>query len=143
MNFPTLMNRFTPLACSLICVFSLSACNERENPLAKIPAKDVASWIYEHKTADILSCAQSEWSKAEKASNSTPLCEKAAQELANFMKSSGFGDVIAQDILLGTIWNEFNKRVRADKANNYSAEKTHKIFDSVKTKKPAEKGISP
>lgn len=143
MNFPTLMNRFVPFACSLICVFSISACNERDNPLAKLPAKDVSSWIYEHKTADILSCAQSEWSKTEKAATSTPLCEKAAQELAVSMQSSGFGDVIAQDVLLGTIWSEFNKTVRADKANNYSAEKTHKIWGSIKTKKPVEKGIAP
>ncbi len=94
MNLPTLMNRFVPFACSLICVFALSACNDHENPLVKLPAKDVASWIYKHKTVDILSCSQSEWSKADKTNTATPLCEKTAAELASSMKGAGFGDVL-------------------------------------------------
>ena len=143
MNLETLINRLTPFACSLICVFALSACNDHENPLVKLPAKDVASWVYKHKTADILSCSQSEWSKADKTNTTTPLCEKTAEELASSMKGAGFGDVLPQDVLLGTIWVEFEKQVRVGQANHYSAEKTHKIFDTIKTKKPAEKGIAP
>ncbi len=143
MNLSNILNRFSPLACSLICVFALSACNNYENPLVKLPAKDVASWIYKHKTADIIFCSQSEWSKAGKTNTATPLCEKTAEELASSMKGAGFGDVLPQDVLLGTIWVEFEKQVRVGQANHYSAEKTHKIFDTIKTKKPAEKGIAP
>lgn len=143
MNTTNILNRFFPLACSLICVFALSACNDHENPLVKLPAKDVASWIYKHKTADILSCSQSEWSKANKTNTATPLCEKTAAELASSMKGSGFGDVLPQDVLLGTIWVEFEKQVRVGQANHYSAEKTHHIFDTIKTKKPTGKGIAP
>ena len=143
MNLSNILNRFSPLACSLICVFALSACNNHDNPLTKLPAKDVASWIYKHKTADILSCSQSEWSKTKETSPSSQLCEKTAKELASSMKGAGFGDVLPQDVLLGTIWVEFEKQVRVGQANHYSAEKTHKIFDTIKTKKPAEKGIAP
>ena len=143
MNLSNILNRISPLACSLICVFALSACNDHENPLVKLPAKDVASWIYKHKTEDILSCSQSEWSKVDKTNTATPLCEKTAAELASSMKGAGFGDVLPQDVLLGTIWVEFEKQVRVGQANHYSAEKIHKIFDTIKTKKPAEKGIAP
>jgi hypothetical protein len=143
MNLPSLISRISPLACSLICVFALSACNGHDNPLAKLPAKDMASWIYKHKTEDILSCSQSEWSKTRETSTANPLCEKTAEELASSMKGEGFGDVLPQDVLLGTIWVEFEKQVRVGQANHYSAEKTHKIFDTIKTKKSAEKGIAP
>lgn len=143
MNLETLMNRLTPFVCSLFCVFALSACNNHENPLVKLPAKDVASWIYKHKTEDIISCSQSEWSKTRKTSTANPLCKKTAEELASSMKGAGFGDVLPQDVLLGTIWGEFEKQVRVGQANHYSAERTHKIFDTIKTKKPAEKGIAP
>jgi hypothetical protein len=143
MNLQIVINRISPLAFSLLCVFALSACNGHENPLAKLPAKDVASWIYKHKTADIISCSQSEWSKADKTNTTTPLCEKTSKELASSMKGAGFGDVLAHDVLLGTIWVEFEKQVRVGQANHYSAEKTHKIFDTIKTKKPAEKGVAP
>lgn len=138
MILSSLLNRFSPIALSAACVFSLAACNEHENPLAKLPAKEVAAWIYEHKTSDIVTCAKLEWSQS---TNNT--CQKTAKDLAVAMKAAGFGDVMSEDVLLGTIWTEFNERVRADKANHYSAEKTHKIFDSIKIKKPSEKGISP
>lgn len=143
MNLSNILNRFSPLACSLIFVFALSACNDHENPLVKLPAKDVATWIYKHKTSDIISCSQSEWSKSDKTNTATPLCEKTAAELASSMKGAGFGDVLPQDVLLGTIWLEFEKQVRVGQANRYSAEKTHQTFDTIKTKKPTEKGIAP
>lgn len=143
MNLSNILNRISPLACSLICVFALSACNNHENPLLKLPAKGVASWIYKHKTADIISCSQSEWSKTRETSTANPLCEKTEEELASSMKGAGFGDVLPQDVLLGTIWVEFEKQVRVGQANHYSAEKTHNIFNTIKTKKPAEKGIAP
>lgn len=143
MNLETLINRLTPFAYSLFCVFALSACNDHENPLVKLPAKDVASWVYKHKTEDIISCSQSEWSKTRETSTANSLCKKTAEELASSMKGAGFGDVLPQDVLLGTIWVEFEKQVRVGQANHYSAEKTHKIFDTIKTKKPAEKGIDP
>ena len=143
MNLKIVINRISPFACSLLCVFALSACNGHDNPLAKLPAKDVASWIYKHKTADILSCSQSEWSKADKTNTATPLCVKTAAELASSMKESGFGDVLPNDVLLGTIWVEFEKQVRVGNANHYSAEKTYNIFDTIKTKKPAENGVAP
>ena len=53
----------TYLVLAFACVCSLSAC-QRENPLAKIPAADVASWIFEHKTPQILTCAEKVWSEA-------------------------------------------------------------------------------
>lgn len=143
MNLSIILNRFSPFACSLLCVFALSACNSHDNPLAKFPAKDVASWIYKHKTENILSCSQSEWSKTDKTNTAAPFCKKTAEELASSMKGAGFGDVLPQDVLLGTIWVEFEKQVRVGQANHYSAERTHNIFDTIKTKKSAEKRVAP
>lgn len=125
----------TYLVLAFACVCSLSAC-QRENPLTKIPAADVASWIFEHKTPQILTCAEKVWLQASPTTEDKSLCDKTATELASSLSASGFGDVRAEDVLLGTIWTEFNKRVRASHANHYSAEKTHKIFDGIKVKKP-------
>lgn len=122
------------LVLAFACVCSLSAC-QRENPLTKMPAADVASWIFEHKTPQILTCAEKVWSEASPSQEAKLSCEKTATELASSLSASGFGDVRAEDVLLGTIWTEFNKRVRASHANHYSAEKTHKIFDGIKVKK--------
>ncbi len=123
------------LVFTFACVCSLSAC-QRDNPLAKIPATDVASWIFEHKTQQILVCAEKVWSQDNPTAGDKTSCDKTAVELASSLSSSGFGDVRAEDIRLGTIWTEFNKRVRANIANHYSAEKTHKMFDGIKVKKP-------
>lgn len=123
------------LVLAFACVCSLSAC-QRENPLAKIPAADVASWIFEHKTPQIEICAAKVWSQASPPEKEIASCGQTASDLATSLSSSGFGDVRAEDVPLGTIWSEFNKRVRAFKANHYSAEKTHKIFDGIKVKKP-------
>jgi len=111
-----------------------------------MPATNVASWIFEHKTQQILVCAEKVWSQDNPNSGDKTSCDKTAVELASSLSSSGFGDVRAEDIRLGTIWTEFNKLVRANIANHYSAEKTHKMFDGIKVKKThnaADQQVSP
>lgn len=123
-------------AIALAFILALAGC-KHENPLKDTAVSELSSWVYQHRTPEIISCAK-EWAAinpSQEKFQSSPTCQPVANKLAASFKDAGFGDVYPEDVLLPTLWTNFNERIRADKANSYDAKKTRGIFGDIPTAK--------
>jgi len=118
------------LASLLIFTLSLglSGCFEGENPLKSMPASDLATWIYKNKTPEIIICASYWENQAKAAATQLSNCNKTAENLAETLSKAGFGNVIAEDVYLPTLWQKFNEQISRDKRNSYDPEAAGKAM---------------
>lgn len=121
------MTKITSLFLILICL-SLTGCFERENPLKSLDSQDVSRWIYKNKTPDIVNCAKHWENQSKAAPQELSECQKTAENLATLLTKAGFGDVIADDVYLPTIWQRFNEQISFDKRNSYDPEAAGKAM---------------
>lgn len=114
------MNRTTLTLIALIGL-SLTACQET-NPLQGHNSKELAEWLYQHRTPAIEQCGKS-WAGQNSITTAPESCEKTAEKLATMLTDSGFGNIKASNVKLPTIWIAFNERTKAASMHRYDAKK--------------------
>ncbi len=125
------MNNLTTLALLCVASVSLLAC-QKENPLAQQNPAELAAWVHKQNIAELKSCAKI-WANSPSKKELSE-CDKISVLVAQAFSKGDFGAVTKDDVLLPTIWTNFNKISRASNANRYDASKAKDIFGTVKLK---------
>ena len=105
---------------AVLVALTLSACEERQNPLASVDESTLVDWLLD-RDDDVVErmrpCAEfwSEDTGVEVAPDARADCNEVAEYLAVEMTAAGFGDVVVTDVYLPTVWTEFHSR----RANAY------------------------
>ena len=104
----------------ILVALTLSACEERQNPLASLDESTLVDWLLE-RDDDVVqrlrTCAEfwSETTGVGIAPDGRADCNEVAEYLAVEMTAAGFGNVVVTDVYLPTVWTEFHSR----RANAY------------------------
>lgn len=118
-----------PAILALIALTTLvSACGEKENPLAKADQAQISAIVYKNKNADIVSCARQWASKEGVEEKDAEKCAGAAQTVSDLLKKNGYEDVTAADVPFPPLWQAFSAYVKQEEDKKTPSQKMKDAF---------------
>lgn len=129
------MKKFALIAL-FVATVTLSACDQKENPLAVTDLEQLTSWLYKKRTPPLVACARLWADRPAAPEKDLKVCELVASEWADLLKKGGFGEVTAEDVQWPVIWTAFNEKMKTEKDTQTGVEQ---LNDAFKLPYPIEK----